>query len=327
MAQDAAGDGIDGRGGGLEEVLPGPVGAGARVLARECGGEVDGAGALGEVAVVTRAMQVEVVDQGFLEARRQDGDSVFLALAIADDDLLEIEVEVFDAQAQALGEAHAGAVEELEEEAVVAWNGFEDATHLVLGEDERMAAAALDADERTEGAEVATQDLAVEEEQGREGLGLGGCGDVAMRGEVGEEAVDVALAELAWIGAAEEAEVALRPHDVGVLGPLAEMADADDAAQVVEQAAKRLGGEELGVVAGGLLANDRGGGGVMVAMAWLEGPHHRLETESGRETLQLQARSALLGVRDRHRVGRCCAPHSRERVRARPGCVGVCPLS
>lgn len=64
--------------------------------------------------------------------------------------------------------------------------------------------------------EGAVKDFTVEDEEGAEGLLLGGGGDVVINGEVGEEGFDVAHAECVLF-AVKEDEV-FDPIDVGLFG-------------------------------------------------------------------------------------------------------------
>lgn len=75
----------------------------------------------------------QVEGEGALEGGGQHGQAIGVALAVADDDLLELEVDVFDAQSEGLEEAHAGAVEEREEEVELGRDGGEDSSHFVGG--------------------------------------------------------------------------------------------------------------------------------------------------------------------------------------------------
>lgn len=55
----------------------------------------------------------QVLMQGCNQAIRQHGDAVLHAFGVAHQDFMLIEVDVFDAQLNALGDAHTGSVKQL----------------------------------------------------------------------------------------------------------------------------------------------------------------------------------------------------------------------
>lgn len=79
------------------------------------------------------------------------------------------------------------------------------------------------------------QHFLVEEEQGVEGLVLGGGGDVALDGEVVEIGDDFGLAHLFGVALAVEEDEPLGPVEVGLLGADAIVAAAEDVAHLAEQ--------------------------------------------------------------------------------------------
>jgi hypothetical protein len=109
---------------------------------------------------------------------------------------------------------------------------------LVAGEDHGQALGAAGAD-GVEGLEVEAQDVAIEEEQGGQGLVLGAGPDVALGGQVGEEGFDLGGAEggrMAEGGAdLAEADVLFDPAEVALFGALGEAFDAGDLAGLVEE--------------------------------------------------------------------------------------------
>jgi len=82
---------------------------------------------------------------------------------------------------------------------------------------------------------VLLQDVTVQEENGREGLGLGGGGDVAVDGQVGEEGGDFGRAHVFGVAELVEVNKAFDPIDVGVFGAAGIMFDADGGAELVEE--------------------------------------------------------------------------------------------
>jgi hypothetical protein len=68
---------------------------------------------------------------------RQHGAAVFVSLAFADDDLLECNVYIFDAQPQALEETNAATVEQQTDEPVRAVELGEHSANLIAAKDDR----------------------------------------------------------------------------------------------------------------------------------------------------------------------------------------------
>ena len=69
------------------------------------------------------------------EPLREQGDTFAHAFAFADDDLAVAEIDILDAQAQALEQAEAASIEEMGHEAVIAFEVSEDGTRFCAGED------------------------------------------------------------------------------------------------------------------------------------------------------------------------------------------------
>jgi len=66
------------------------------------------------------------------------------------------------------------------------------------------------------GAQFHFKHLTVEEQQGAEGLVLGGGGDVLLHGQVGEKGLNFRDSHLLWVSLAVEQDVALDPVHVGL---------------------------------------------------------------------------------------------------------------
>ena len=93
-----------------KEVLPDPIFVSVFVFAFEGIGQVDGAKAFGEVFYVKGFDVAQVKAQRFNDGIREDGNAVIFAFAVADDDGVVVEVNVFDAQAHTFHDAQAAAV-------------------------------------------------------------------------------------------------------------------------------------------------------------------------------------------------------------------------
>lgn len=111
----------------------------------------------------------------------------------------------------------------------------DDAEGLFVGEDGGEAAGAFSADGVEGEVEVDPEDLAVEEEDGAEGLVLGGGGDAPFDGEVGEEGFDLRRAHFAGVAFVVEEDEPFDPGDVGLFGADGIVFAADRISDLVEK--------------------------------------------------------------------------------------------
>jgi hypothetical protein len=145
------------------------------------------------------------------------------------------QVEVLDAQAQTLGEAQSAPVEEPGDQLVVAGEEVDDALDLVAGEDGGQVLRAGGASQAVFEGKVLLEHLAVEKEQGAEGLVLGGGGNMLHGGEVDEKAADLIRPHVGGVALVVEEDVALDPVNVGLFGVLGVVFDAQLIADLVEE--------------------------------------------------------------------------------------------
>jgi len=125
-----------------------------------------------------------VPEEGGLEILRKHGDSALPALAVVNDDLSVLEVEVLDPDAQAFVQPKSGAIEKERHEAGRPMEVLEHPSDFVASEHHRYPTRPLGAD-AVELSEILVENVAIEEEQGAQGLVLGRCADLAPDGEVG----------------------------------------------------------------------------------------------------------------------------------------------
>jgi len=76
--------------------------------------------------------------------------------------------------------------------------------------------------------------LAIEEEKGAEGLVLGGGGDVFLDGQVGEKGFDLGSAHVGRVTHAVEVDIAFDLADVGLLGAIGVVFEADGIADLIQ---------------------------------------------------------------------------------------------
>ena len=176
------------------------------------------------------------------ERPRERRGAVLAALARADGEFASGQVEVQHAEAQALGEPQAGAVEERRDQpalAVVAVELVEDGADLLPAQDDRQAGLLAGADQLVELAHLAVQHVAVEEEERAERLGLRRGADVLVDGQVRDEGVDLGLRHVGRVAEPVEADVPPHPQAVGLLGAAAVVARPQGALQLVDQRGHR----------------------------------------------------------------------------------------
>ena len=144
---------------------------------------------------------MEVADEFDLTLQAGDdglgehGDAVFAAFSLADVDDVFVEIDILDAEGDTFGETEAGAIEEACHEEVSSVEMGKDLADLGGGEDDGEAFGADGMGEGADVAEIDEEDMAVEEDDGIEGLILGRGGDLEGFGEVGEELLDVVCGE------------------------------------------------------------------------------------------------------------------------------------
>jgi hypothetical protein len=204
-------------------------------LAGQGVGEDDGGVSLIEVGEEPPVDAFEVILEGSVETGGENREALVVAFRFADEDLVVLEIEVLDAQAEAFHEAQAAAVEELGHELVFAGEVAEDEADLVAAEDSGDAAGgagAGGADRRFEGL---AEDGAVQEEDGAEGLILGGRGDAFVDGQVGEERLDLLWAEVPGIAVFVEGQEAFEPEEVAAFRAKRVVFAAEDRASAIDQ--------------------------------------------------------------------------------------------
>ncbi len=129
----------------------------------------------------------------------------------------EVEIDVLNAETEALEDTHAGAVEQQDHELRFALQARHYRGHLVAAEDGGQAFGLTRADHVVEPVEVGLEYVAVEEEDRGQRLPLGGNGHSTLLGEMGEEAVEVVAVEVARV-AMMKLHVAAYSGGISLLG-------------------------------------------------------------------------------------------------------------
>jgi len=125
--------------GGNEDILPSPFARRMRRLACQSKRQNEFSEALGKFGLVQRLDAPEVGPQRIGQRPRQHRDAVLGALALANHDLATREVDVLHAQTQTFHDAHAGAVEQPQDQARRALAQHQQALHFLRREDDRQA--------------------------------------------------------------------------------------------------------------------------------------------------------------------------------------------
>jgi hypothetical protein len=117
-----------------------------------------------------------------------------------------------------------------------------DAVYFFFGQDDGQASGFLCV-QGVDGSQVLFQYLAVEEQQGAEGLTsagsvqrvLGGGSDISLHGQVGEKGLHFQCAHLGRMAHVMEVDVAFDPVEVGLLGADGVVSQADGVANTFDK--------------------------------------------------------------------------------------------
>jgi len=138
-----------------------------------------------------------------------------------------------------------GAIEQLRHEQGCAGHLRQHALHLIAGEHSGQALRFFGHDRADRLFDGCFEDVVVEEENGAEGLVLGGGGYIAVDGQVGEEGFDVGRSHVAGMDVLAgvffvEEDEAFDPADVGLFGAIGIVLAAEGVTQLVQESG--LGG-------------------------------------------------------------------------------------
>jgi hypothetical protein len=186
--------------------------------------------------------------QWVLQSERQDRDPILRALASANGDLVAFEVDILDPKPAALEDAKAAAVYQRGHEPGRSTQPPEDGVHLPPRQDQRNSNRALGAWRVLESLELALENGAKEEQERAERLVLGRRRDLAVQREPCQESLRLAGVRVGRIEVARQAaEEPPHPADVGSLGSVAVVTEAQRLTQPFEEASPCR--PELGLVA------------------------------------------------------------------------------
>jgi hypothetical protein len=125
-------------------------------------------------------------------------------------------------------------IEQVNHEAVLAFDLGEDGAGLGASEDDGQFGRTADALDPGDVLELSIEDLLVEKKEGAKGLVLGGGGDATFDSEMAKEEGDLGFAHLFGVPLAVEEDEAANPIEVSLLGPNAVMLNAQMPADAVQ---------------------------------------------------------------------------------------------
>ena len=180
----------------------------------------------------------------------QECHPVAVGLGVVEGDEQVLEVEVFNSQAQGFEQAQAAAVEEAGDEVRDGVKLGKDAQAFVMAEVGLDVSGSPGAHD-VEVVERKAEDVAVEEQEGREGLGLGGSRNLLIGDEMGEEGFDpfgrlrtgFGRAHGAGVAQLVEADVTLVPVEIGLLSADGVSAQANGIADTFDKLSASAVGE------------------------------------------------------------------------------------
>ena len=170
------------------------------------------------------------------QRNREHGVPVLPTLAVADQDLVALEIQVLDPELKPFEQPHPGPVEQAADEARRPTHTGQEPPHLVAAQDHGQTGGPPRPHEAFQPGDLEAQRLPVQEQQRRERLVLGGGRDVTFDGEVGQERVDLDVAHFPRMSPAVEEDEAPDPADVGILGARRVVPRSQRRAHEVEQA-------------------------------------------------------------------------------------------
>jgi hypothetical protein len=184
------------------------------------------------------------------ESARQHHDAILVALCLAHDDGVALEIDILHAKALRLHQPHARAVEQVGDEPDFSRDGCKQGCHLVAREHRRQPTRPCGPREISEPRQIDTQHFAIEKKQRAERLVVRGGGHAPLRGKHGEKRFDLVRTHVARMLHAAPADEKADPVDVRLFGREAVVQIPRAFAHLAEQAdgAGRNGGCALRVV-------------------------------------------------------------------------------
>jgi hypothetical protein len=166
----------------------------------------------------------------------QEGGPVLTALAAPDEDESLAEIDILDAQADALQQAQTAAIEQPRHEGMPARHGGPQPPNLRLGEHGGRPLLALTAARGDLSSQGLIKDIPMEKHQGVQGLPLGGGRHLALSGLVGGKPFHILCPKPVRMGlAAAVMDIGKYPLAIGLLGTVGVVVIAEHLAHLVHE--------------------------------------------------------------------------------------------
>jgi O-acetyl-ADP-ribose deacetylase (regulator of RNase III) len=140
-----------------------------------------------DIAIVLVANCDQMIGQGLDQGLGDHGQPVLASLAVADGQLVAVEVEVLHPDSQGFQQAEAAAVQQGRDQARGTIHLPQQRADLVAREDDGQALGAAGVDDVAQPLELAAEHIPVQEEQRREGLVLSRCAGAEHGRQVRQE--------------------------------------------------------------------------------------------------------------------------------------------
>ncbi len=217
-----------------KEPKPRPRMSGARILPLKGGGKGHAAAAFALVLQPPCPCTRQLFTQFGRQALGQHQCPILGALALPHDDRAVIEIQVLDPQLQALADPHARSIQKLGEQTMLPLQKPEDANHLIRGQHDRQAARRPRSSDLLKPGQIHTQHLAVEEQQGRQGLTMCRGRNLALVRQPGQKCLDLVAAQGGRMTYTVETDEGTNPVDIRLFGSYAVMQVAYALTQLVQ---------------------------------------------------------------------------------------------
>jgi hypothetical protein len=222
-----------------EEVGPPPGAGDAGEFLFKGIGDVCGAAPGVPVGVVGLPCSGDLSGKRFAYGPGQGQTAVSSTFGVPDHEGTGGGIQVLDAEAETFEEAESAAVEEHAHELVGRLQAANDVLDFSGIQDGGESGRPCDAQVGADGSERGVEDVVVEEDEGIEGLVLGGSGDVSGGGEHREEAADMGFVQVCGVVECMEADVLEDPGAVGLPGTGGEVFQGDGLVHEVHEAGCR----------------------------------------------------------------------------------------
>jgi len=200
-----------------EDILPRPFACGIRILPRQRPRQVHFAVTCSKVLVVQRLHPCQMTFQRGGERVGQHRHPVLETFPFAHEDLAARKVDILHPQTQTLHDAHAGAVEQPQDQAGGALDEHQQALDFFRRENDRQAFRSLRRFNVIQPRQLGYQYLLVEEEQGALRLVLSRCRNTPRDGKVSEKRLDLVRPHFTRVPLVVKEDETSHPAAIGLL--------------------------------------------------------------------------------------------------------------